>query len=90
VLRKNQGRSWADIELVLDDIDNALDSELPLTAQTNRMALALARDHSIALYDALVVAAAIEAGRDTLFSEDMEHGRIIGGLAVACCDVPLQ
>jgi predicted nucleic acid-binding protein len=82
VLRRKQGRSWADIELVLDDIDNALDPALPLTARTNRMALGLARDHGIAFYDALVVAAAIEAGCDTLFSEDMQHGRIIGGLAI--------
>jgi predicted nucleic acid-binding protein len=82
VLRKKQGRSWGDIELVLDDIDNALDPALPLTAKTNRVALALARDHSIAFYDALIVAAAIEAGCDTLFSEGMQSGRTIGGLAI--------
>jgi predicted nucleic acid-binding protein len=28
------------------------------------------------------VAAAIEAGCDTLYSEDMQHGRIIGGIAI--------
>ena len=30
----------------------------------------------------LIVAAAIEGGCDTLFSEDMQHGRSIGGLAI--------
>jgi len=36
----------------------------------------------IALLFALIVASAIEAGCDTLFSEDMQHGRKIGGLAI--------
>ncbi len=39
-------------------------------------------DHGLPFYDALIVSAAIEAGCDTLFSEDMQHGRSIGGLAI--------
>jgi len=82
VLRKKQGISWRDIELVFDDIDNALDPALPLTAKISRAALALARDDGFAFYDALIVAAAIEAGCDTLYSEDMQHGRNVGGLTI--------
>jgi predicted nucleic acid-binding protein len=33
-------------------------------------------------YDALIVSSAIEAGCDTLYSEDMQHGRSIGGLTI--------
>jgi predicted nucleic acid-binding protein len=36
----------------------------------------------LAFYDALIVAAAIEAGCDTLFTEDMQHGRKFGSLTV--------
>lgn len=82
VLRKKQGISWHDIELVFDDIDNALDPAYPLTAKISRAALALARDDGFAFYDALIVAAAIEAGCDTLYSEDMQHGRSVGGLTI--------
>jgi predicted nucleic acid-binding protein len=82
VLRKKLGRSWRDIELVLDDIDNALDPALPLTAKTSRAALALARDHNLGFYDAQIVASALESGCDTLFSEDMQHGRKFGGLTI--------
>jgi len=82
VLRNKQGRSWGDIALVLDDIDNALDPALPLTARTGRAALALARDNRFSFYDALIVASAIEAGCDTLYSEDMQHGRKIGALTI--------
>jgi len=44
--------------------------------------VALARDHAFAFYDALVVAAALEAGCDTLYSEDMQHGRGLAGLTI--------
>jgi len=54
----------------------------PLTADTHAAALALARDHGFAFYDALIVAAAVEAGCDVLYSEDMQHGRVIGGLTI--------
>jgi predicted nucleic acid-binding protein len=82
VLRRKQGRSWHDIELVFDDVDNSLDPARPLTTETSRAALALARDHGFALYDALIVATAIEAGCDTLYSEDLQDGRRIGGLTI--------
>jgi predicted nucleic acid-binding protein len=82
VLRKKDNRSWRDIELVLDDVENALEPALPLTAATTRAALALARDHGFAFYDALIVAAAIEAGCDVLYSEDLQHGRKFGALTI--------
>lgn len=82
VLRKKDNRSWRDIELVLDDVDAALDPALPLTIATTRAALALARDHGFSYYDALIIAAAIETGCDVLYSEDLQHGRSIGRLAI--------
>ncbi len=42
----------------------------------------MARDHGFPIYDALIVAAALEARCDTLYSEDMQHGRQIGGLTI--------
>ena len=82
VLRKKERRSFGDIAAVLDDVDNALDPARPLTAQNCRSALALASEHGFSFYDALIVASAIEAGCDTLYSEDMQHGRTIGALTI--------
>ena len=82
VLHKKLGRSWDDVELVLNDTDNALGPALPLAVQTNRNALALARQHGLSFYDALIVVSAIEAGCDTLLSEDLQHGRRFGGLVI--------
>jgi predicted nucleic acid-binding protein len=53
-----------------------------LTAKTSRAALALAQHDGFAFYDALIVAAAIEAGCDTPYSEGMQHGRSIDGLTI--------
>ena len=50
---------------------------VPLTLAIHEAALALASQHSFSLYDALIVASALEACCDTLLSEDMQHGRVI-------------
>ncbi len=82
VLRKKFRRSWPEIEKVLEDVDNALDKATPLTFETHAAAIFLARDHGLHLYDALIVAAALEAGCDTLFSEDLQHQRSFGDLRI--------
>ncbi len=81
-VRQKLRHDWADIELALSRFRDVFDAILPLTEQTHSAAIAIARDHGFAFYDALIVAAAIEAGCDTLYTEDMQHGRNIGGLAI--------
>ena len=81
VARRRQ-RSWPNIEAAIAALQARFPDVVPLTADTHAAALALARDHSFAFYDALIVAAAIEAGCDTLWSEDMQNGRVIGGLTI--------
>lgn len=45
-------------------------------------ALQLANRHSISWYDSLIVAAAIDSGCSTLYTEDMQHGRRFESLQV--------
>jgi predicted nucleic acid-binding protein len=82
VARRKRQRDWSDIERAIAVIRARFPDIVPLTADTHGAALDLARDHGLAFYDALIVAAAIEAGCDTLFSEDMQHGRVIAGLTI--------
>jgi predicted nucleic acid-binding protein len=49
---------------------------------THEGAVILARDHGFSYYDALIVAAALEARCDTLLSEDLQDGRVIDGLTI--------
>jgi predicted nucleic acid-binding protein len=41
-----------------------------------------AQEMSISLWDALIVEAALKAGADRLFTEDLQHGQIIEGMRV--------
>jgi predicted nucleic acid-binding protein len=42
-------------------------------------ALEIAQRDRLGFYDALIVAAALQAGCSTLLTEDMQHGRVIDG-----------
>ena len=82
VLRKKQKQDWLVIEAALDSLRFRFPDIVPLTADTHAAAVRFAREHGLTFYDALIVAAATEAGCDTLHSEDMQHGRKIGGLTI--------
>jgi predicted nucleic acid-binding protein len=82
VARRKLRHDWPQIEFALGQFHDSLDDVVPVTLNTHTGAVSLARDHGLSFYDALIVAAAIEAGCDTLFSEDLQHGRTIGSLAI--------
>jgi predicted nucleic acid-binding protein len=82
VARRHRQREWREIEAAISVIRARFPDVMPLTADTHAAALALARDHGFSFDDALIVAAAIEAGCDILYSEDMQHGRAIGGMTI--------
>jgi predicted nucleic acid-binding protein len=48
-----------------------------ITEQTHHHAVDLARGHGFGLYDALIVAAALEAKCTILVTEDLQHGQVI-------------
>jgi predicted nucleic acid-binding protein len=48
-----------------------------LSAQTHDIGRALGARYKLSVYDAMIVAAALEAGCTTLYSEDMQHGLLI-------------
>ena len=82
VAHRKRRRSWPEIEAALGVIRDWFRDIVPVTSATHAAAVGLARDHSLAFYDALILAAAIEAGCETLFSEDFQHGRRFGDLMV--------
>lgn len=53
-----------------------------LTPETQLDALRLAVEHRLSGWDAMVVQAALQAGCDVLFSEDLQAGRRFGNLEV--------
>jgi predicted nucleic acid-binding protein len=82
VMTRKMRQPWKEVERFLAVIRVRFSSPAPLTLETHSAAVALARDHSVAFYDALILAAALEAGCETLYSEDFQHGRRFGDLTV--------
>jgi len=80
--RRNWGRSWPEIEAAVAVIRMQFPDVVPLIVETHAAGLALARDHGLSFYDALIVAAALEAGCDTLYSEGLLDGRRFPGLSI--------
>ncbi len=67
------------------DLLNAIKANckvIPLTVGTHAKALEVAQQHHLSFYDAHIVAAAIDCGAQTLFSEDMHHGASIQGVRI--------
>lgn len=55
---------------------------LGANAQSVLDAIALAEQHQLSWWDALIVEAALRAGAERLYSEDGQHGRRFGSLEV--------
>jgi predicted nucleic acid-binding protein len=82
VFRGKFRKSWSVTEAALAEVQALLDPPLPLTVETHEMAIALAREHNFHIYDALIVASALQAGCSTLLTEDMADGTTIGNLTI--------
>jgi predicted nucleic acid-binding protein len=83
VSRRKQGKEWREIGEAISDLLALVDPPLALTLDLHAAARALAEEHRLSFYDALIVVSAIASGCNVLYSEDMQHGRTIGGLAIA-------
>lgn len=71
--------SWSEVTEALAAIRILCPSPLPLTVETHEAALKIAEQHGYGIYDALVVATALEAGCETLYSEDLHEGQTVHG-----------
>jgi predicted nucleic acid-binding protein len=79
VSRRKLAMSWEDIGDALAAIRVLCPSPMPLTAGTHEAGLRIAQKYGFQFYDALIAAAALEAGCATLYSEDFPDGQLIEG-----------
>ena len=79
VARNKLRMSWAEVRESLQQIQSLCPIVSPLEVALHERGLALAERHGFAFFDALVVAAALNSGCDTLLSEDMHHGLVVEG-----------
>ena len=77
VARRKVLMPWEDIQDVLDAFRVLCPSPVPITVEIHEASLKLAKRHGYTIYDALVLAAALDAGCTTLYSEDLQDSQII-------------
>lgn len=79
VARRKILMSWSDVTEALDAFRVLCPSPLPITMEIHEAAFKIAEKHVYNIYDALVIAAALEAGCAILYSEDLHSGQMISG-----------
>jgi predicted nucleic acid-binding protein len=82
ITRRKLGFSWEEVWESLAAIRVLCPSVAPLTLETHDRALRIAHRYSYHVYDALVIAAALEAGSTSLYTEDMQDGQVIEALTI--------
>jgi len=78
VARKKLMLSWAEIREAIGAFLVLCPAPLPITLELHEAAREIAEEHGCGIYDALVIAAALEAGCSILYSEDLQDGQRIG------------
>lgn len=76
VARRKMRMSWTETHAFLNVIRGLL-LVVPMTVETHEAGLALAERYGLSTYDAMIAAAALQAGCTTLWSEDMRHGVLL-------------
>ncbi|TCT19223.1 PIN domain-containing protein [Thiobaca trueperi] len=77
-LLKKAGIGEVKLRAIIQDWYRACEVH-PSNAAQHMLASELRQRYAFSYWDSLIVAAALDAGCTTLFSEDMQHGQIIDG-----------
>jgi len=81
VARRKLALSWTETREVIAAVKSACEI-VPISLEAQAAAMRISEISQISIYDASIVAAALEAGCDTLLSEDMQHGQKFETLSV--------
>jgi predicted nucleic acid-binding protein len=84
VARRKLGMDWKEIREAISALRALCPTILAIDLATHDSALRIAGRYGYSMFDALVVASALQASSETLWSEDMQDGMVIdGGLRIA-------
>jgi len=79
VARRKLGMSWSELRESLAAIRTLCGVILPIDIDTHGEALRVAERYGCAIFDSLVIAAALRADCRVLWSEDMHDGLLVDG-----------
>jgi predicted nucleic acid-binding protein len=79
VAHRKLNRSWDEVAETLTAIRVFCPDPPPLSVNTHEAALRIASRYGFHIYDALIVAAALETECAILYTEDLQNGQVIDG-----------
>lgn len=82
VARRKLAMPWDEIQDALSAVRALCEPPTLLSVKTHESALKIAAQYGYQIYDALILATAVDAGCDTLYTEDMQAGQSIGPLTI--------
>jgi predicted nucleic acid-binding protein len=77
VARRKYQMSWKALEVALQWIRFLCSDVVPIKIETHEAAVRIAQRYEYRIYDSLIVASALEAKCDVLYSEDLQDGQRI-------------
>ncbi len=78
VARRKLGMTWSETNIFLSTFREVL-TVVPVTEEIHEAGLTLAERYQLAVYDGMIVAAAVDTGCDVVLSEDMKHDLVVDG-----------
>jgi len=82
VARRKLGMSWKELIEAVTSIRSLCLPLVAITVEIHDEALRIAQRYGYHIYDSLVLAAAMQAGCNVLYSEDMQDGQKIGSVTI--------
>jgi predicted nucleic acid-binding protein len=82
VARRKLGMSWDEVGEALTAIRALCEPPVPVTVEVHESALHIAQRYGFHIYDALILAAALDRGSTILYSEDMQDGQRVDSLTI--------
>jgi predicted nucleic acid-binding protein len=77
VVRRKTKMPWNEVHFAIENMKALCPDPLSITLDTHEEALAIAERYGYRIYDALMLASALEARCTILYSEDMQDGQVI-------------
>lgn len=78
VARRKLAMTWSDVGDILTQVRAVCRVEA-LTVETHTRGIALAERHNLSVYDAMILASALNAGCSVVYTEDLQNGQEIEG-----------
>lgn len=74
---RRKAKPWDEVRFAIENIKALCPAPLPVTLDTHKEALEIAEKYGYRIYDALIIASALEARCTILYSEDLRDRQII-------------